>query len=266
MTARVMVNRLWDWHFGRGLVATPSDFGKLSGGASHPELIDWMARRFIDSNWSVKAMHRLLLLSHTWQLASSGAPAQDPANALWSHAERRRLDAESIRDTMLFVSGDLDFTPGGEHPFPNVNTWGFTQHNQFFALYDTRQRAVYQMQQRLRKHPFLALFDGADTNSSTAVRATSTTPLQALFAMNDLFVHERATRLAAHLARLATDEPKRIELAFLTLYSRPPQPEETAMCTGYLAQLREKKQMPPEQAWASLARVLLSADEFLYLD
>ena len=266
LTARVLVNRLWQQHFGRGLVATPNDFGTRGQSPSHPELLDFLAARFVESGWSVKAMHRLLLLSHTWQLASSGAPAQDPANALWSHAERRRLDAESIRDTMLFVSGDLDFTPGGEHPFPNVNTWGFTQHNQFFALYDTRQRAVYQMQQRLRKHPFLALFDGADTNFGTAIRATSTTPLQALFAMNDLFVHERATRLAAHLARLATDEPKRIELAFLTLYSRPPQPEETAMCTGYLAQLREKKQMPPEQAWASLARVLLSADEFLYLD
>ena len=266
LTARVCVNRLWQQHFWRGLVATPNDFGTRGQPPSHPELLDFLAARFVESGWSVKAMHRLLLLSHTWQLASNGDPAADPTNALWSHAERRRLDAEAIRDTMLFVSSDLDFTPGGEHPFPAVNTWSFTQHNQFFALYDTRQRAVYQMQQRLRKHPFLALFDGADTNSSTAVRATSTTPLQALFAMNDLFVHERATRLAAQLTALAPDEPKRLELAFLTLYARPPQPEETAMFTDYLAQLREKKQLPPEQAWASLARVLLSANEFLYLD
>jgi hypothetical protein len=167
---------------------------------------------------------------------------------------------------MLFVSGDLDFTPGGEHPFPAVNTWGFTQHNQFFALYDTRQRAVYQMQQRLRKHPFLALFDGADTNASTASRATSTTPLQSLFAMNDPFAHERANRLAAHLTELAPDESQRLALAFLTLYGRPPETEETAMFTAYLAQLREKKNLPPDQAWASLARVLLAANEFLYLD
>ena len=266
LTARVMVNRIWQQHFGRGLVATPNDFGARGQPPSHPELLDFLAARFVESGWSVKAMHRLMLLSHTWQLASSGDTAADPNNALWSHAERRRLDAESIRDAMLFVSGDLDFTPGGEHPFPSVNTWEFTQHKQFFALYDTRQRAVYQMQQRLRKHPFLALFDGADTNASTAIRATSTTPLQSLFAMNDPFAHERASRLAAHLAELAPDESQRLALAFLTLYGRPPEPEETALFTTYLAQLREKKKLPPDQAWASLARVLLAANEFLYLD
>ena len=266
LTARVMVNRIWQQHFGRGLVATPNDFGARGQPPSHPELLDFLAARFVESGWSVKAMHRLLLLSHTWQLASSGDTAADPSNALWSRAERRRLDAESIRDAMLFVSGDLDFTPGGEHPFPSVNTWGFTQHQQFFALYDTKQRAVYQMQQRLRKHPFLALFDGADTNASTAIRATSTTPLQSLFAMNDPFAHERASRLAAHLAELAPDESQRLALAFLTLYGRPPEPEETALFTTYLAQLREKKNLPPDQAWASLARVLLAANEFLYLD
>ncbi len=266
LTARVLVNRLWQQHFGRGLVATPNDFGTRGQPPSHPELLDFLATRFVESGWSVKAMHRLLLLSHTWQLASGGDTAPDPNNALWSRAERRRLDAESIRDAMLFVSGDLDFTPGGEHPFPAVNTWGFTQHQQFFALYDTRQRAVYQMQQRLRKHPFLALFDGADTNASTAVRATSTTPLQSLFAMNDPFAHERANRLAMHLTDIAPDESQRIALAFLTLYGRPPEPEETALFTTYLAQLREKKNLPPDQAWASLARVLLAANEFLYLD
>ena len=266
LTARVLVNRIWQQHFGRGLVATPNDFGARGQPPSHPELLDFLAARFVESGWSVKAMHRLLLLSRTWQLASGGDTAPDANNALWSRAERRRLDAEAIRDTMLFVSGDLDFTPGGEHPFPAVNTWGFTQHQQFFALYDTKQRAVYQMQQRLRKHPFLARFDSADTNASTATRPASTTPLQALFAMNDPFLHERAGRLAAHLTALAPDESQRLAPAFLTLYGRPPEPEETAMFTAYLAQLREKKNLPPDQAWASLARVLLAANEFLYLD
>jgi len=202
LTARVLVNRLWQHHFGRGLVATPNDFGTRGQPPTHPELLDFLARYFVDSGWSLKALHRLILLSHTWQLASTGGDLEkDPNNELWSRAERRRLDAEAIRDTMLSVSGDLDLTPGGEHPFPAVHTWGFTQHNQFFALYDTPRRSVYQMQQRLRKHPFFALFDGADTNSSTGVRANSTTPLQSLFAMNDSFVHERANRLAARLVR-----------------------------------------------------------------
>ncbi len=266
LTARVIVNRIWQHHFGRGLVATPNDFGMRGQPASHPELLDFLARRFVENGWSVKAMHRLLLLSHTWQLSTGGDTVGDPNNALWSCAERHRLDAESIRDTMLFAGGDLDFTPGGEHPFPAVHTWGFTQHSQFFALYDTRQRAVYQMQQRLRKHPFLSLFDGADTNSSTAIRATSTTALQSLFAMNDPFVHERASRFAARIVSAESDEQRRIALAFLTLYARPPEPEETAMFTAYLTQLRDAKKLPPDQAWASLARVLIGANEFLYLD
>ena len=153
LTARVMVNRLWQHHFGRGLVATPNDFGIRGQLPTHPELLDHLTQRFIQSGWSVKAMHRLMLLSHTWQLSSlvPDVASTDPNNTQWWHAERRRLDAESIRDAMLFVSGDLDPTPGSAHPFPPVHTWSYTQHNQFFALYDNHQRSVYQMQQRLRK-------------------------------------------------------------------------------------------------------------------
>jgi hypothetical protein len=266
LTARVLANRLWQYHFGRGLVATPNDFGKRGQPPTHPELLDFLAQRLVQGGWSLKAMHRTILLSRTWQLASTTEVPGDPTNALWSRAERQRLDAESIRDSMLFVSADLDFTNGGEHPFPSVNTWNFTQHNQFFARYDTRQRTVFQMQQRLRKHPFLALFDGPDPNSSTALRANSTTPLQSLFAMNDPFAHERAAKLAANLVKAASEEPKRVEAAFLTLYARPPAPEETAMATGYLERLASRKKMAPEQAWASLCRVLMSANEFFYVD
>ena len=261
LTARVMVNRIWQHHFGRGLVTTPNDFGLRGQAPTHPELLDFLTQRFIESGWSVKAMHRLILTSRTWQLAS----AASGGNALWSHAERRRLDAESIRDALLFVSGDLDATPGGAHPFPAVHTWGFTQHNQFFASYDTPQRTVYQMQQRLKRHPFLGLFDGADPNSSTATRQTSTTPLQSLFAMNDPFLHERAANLAARLLRERPDDASRIERAFQILYARPAQPDETQMAANYLAQLAAK-QLPADQAWQSLTRALLAANEFLYLD
>jgi hypothetical protein len=195
--------------------------------------------------------------------------AKDPSNALWWRADRRRLDAESIRDALLFVSGDLDETTGGAHPFPPVHTWGFTQHNQFFASYDNRQRTVYQMQQRLRKHPFLALFDGADPNSSTATREPSTTPLQSLFMMNDPFAHAQATKFAARVQQGEPDEARQIERAFLALYARPPQPDELAMATDYLANFRTKlaaKKLPADQAWPSLARALLGANEFLYID
>ncbi|PHX95703.1 MAG: hypothetical protein CK546_01200 [Pedosphaera sp.] len=303
LTARVLVNRLWQQHFGRGLVTTPNDYGTRGQPPTHPELLDHLAKKFVESGWSVKAMHRLILNSRTWQLASgaeiaaaSAAPVEkrsgfaalfsskpktspaelfaknavkDPNNALWWHADRRRLDAESIRDTLLFVSGDLDETGGGAHPFPPVHTWGFTQHNQFFANYDNRQRTVYQMQQRLRKHAFLALFDGADPNSSTATREPSTTPLQSLFMMNDKFAHEQAAKFATRVQQGETDEARQIGRAFVMLYSRPPQPDELRLATDYLAQFREKlaaKKLPADQAWPSLSRALLGANEFLYLD
>ena len=304
LTARVLVNRLWQHHFGRGLVTTPNDFGARGQAPTHPELLDFLAKKFIESGWSVKAMHKLILTSRTWQLASGAefAPAniasaekrtglaslfsagkssasptelfarnytKDPNNSLWWRADRRRLDAESIRDALLYVSGDLDETVGGAHPFPPVNTWGFTQHNQFFANYDNRQRTVYQMQQRLRKHPFLALFDGADPNSSTAVREPSTTPLQSLFMMNDKFAHEQAAKFAARIQQGEPDEARQIQRAFLALYARPPLPDELRLASDYLAQFREKlvaKKLPADQAWPSLSRALLGANEFLYLD
>jgi hypothetical protein len=317
LTARVMVNRLWQHHFGRGLVTSPNDFGTRGQAPTNPELLDFLARKFIESGWSVKAMHKLILTSRTWQLASGdevgravpSAPvgrtdnlaarsgetrptsggflglfrkstpspadlfaknaAKDPNNTLWWRADRRRLDAESIRDALLYVSGDLDATVGGAHPFPPVHTWGFTQHNQFFANYDNRQRTVYQMQQRLRKHPFLALFDGADPNSSTATREPSTTPLQSLFMMNDKFAHEQAAKFAARVQQGEADEARQVERAFLALYARQPQPDELAMATDYLAQFRAKlaaKKLPADQAWPSLSRALLGANEFLYVD
>ena len=121
------------------------------------------------------------------------------------------------------------------------------------------------MQQRLKRHPFLALFDGADPNGSTATRQTTTTPLQSLFVMNDPFVHERAAKLGARLLRERPDDAARIERAFQILYARPPQPEETRMATDYLAQCSAKS-LPADQAWQSLTRALLAANEFLYLD
>ncbi|MCI0464560.1 MAG: PSD1 and planctomycete cytochrome C domain-containing protein, partial [Gemmataceae bacterium] len=195
LVARVMVNRIWQYHFGRGLVATPNDFGKQGRPPTHPELLDFLAQRFIDSGWSVKQMHRLIMLSRVYQLASSDDEANLKADvgndSLWRFP-RHRLDAESIRDSLLMVSGTLDRSQGGPHPFPDQRTWDFTQHKPFKAVYDTNRRSVYLMTQRIQRHPFLATFDGPDTNASTAVRTTSTTSLQALFLMNDPFVHEQA--------------------------------------------------------------------------
>src|SRR5262249_46410112 len=140
--------------------------------------------------WSIKAMHRMIMLSRTYQLSSAvdeQAAARDPSNEWLWHFERRRLDAESIRDSLLAVAGNLDRTPGGPHPFPSENTWGFTQHKPFQAVYANGRRSLYLLTMRLRRHPFLALFDGADANSSTAGRTVTTVPTQALFFMNNPF-------------------------------------------------------------------------------
>jgi Protein of unknown function (DUF1553)/Protein of unknown function (DUF1549)/Planctomycete cytochrome C len=276
LTARVMVNRIWQYHFGRGIVPTPSDFGKQGQPPTHPELLDFLATRFVESGWSVKAMHRLLMLSRTYQVSSSDDAAnmkQDAGNELLWRFNRRRLDAESIRDTLLAVSGSLDRSPGAPHPFPAMPTWNFTQHNPFKAVYDTDRRSVYLMSQRIQRHPFLALFDGADTNASTATRVTSTTPLQALYLMNDPFVHARAREFARRLLAERTDDPARIDWGYQLLFGRPPTAEEVVAGRGQLTRVTDKLRsggVPtdqlPAKAWESLARALFLSNEFVYVD
>jgi hypothetical protein len=284
LTARVMVNRIWQFHFGRGIVPTPNDFGTRGQAPTHPELLDYLASRFVESGWSVKAMHRQILLSRTWQLSSGSEQTtafaaqaanvqRDPNNDLYWKFNRYRLDAESIRDTLLFVGGDLDESPVGTHPFPPQHTWGWTQHNPFVATYETRRRSVYLMQQRLKKHPYLALFDGADPSSSTGSRLVSTTPLQALFVMNDPLAHAESAKLASRAIAAESDEPTRIDVAFQLAWNRPPSTEEQMECTGFLKQYRTKLvelKTPPDQvelkAWSALARVLMSSNEFVFVD
>jgi hypothetical protein len=305
LTARVMVNRIWQHHFGKGLVATPNDFGAMGQPPTHPELLDWLASRFIQDGWSVKKMHRRILASATWRqrvgapaageapLASavSAAPATvavfapgevlattdpqlvDPDNDLLWSFPRRRLDAESIRDALLTVSGLLERGMGGPHPFPPPQQWNWTQHNPFTAVYETNRRSIYVMQQRIRRHPFFAVFDGADTNASTGARFTSTTPLQALFAMNDPFAHAQASAFAERVTRATQGhEVAAVSLAHRLAFGRDATDEETAQAIVYLASFRAR--LPAETpaaeraalAWASYARALMGANEFLYLD
>jgi hypothetical protein len=313
LTARVLVNRIWQHHFSQGLVATPNDFGARGQPPTHPELLDYLAARFIESGWSVKAMHRLILLSATYQQGSQCSVIResvfgrsvfakprvagthslitdllntdslitsrrdsarlDPDNTLLSHFPDRRLDAEEIRDALLFVSGDLDLTPAGPHPFPPAHTWKFSQHVQFNAVYETRHRSVYLMQQRIKKHPFLAVFDGADANTSTASRGVTTTPLQALFMMNDPFAHAQAESFARRLWREAPDDSQRLNRAHQLAFGRAARPEEIREGLAYLEAFRKKllaAKIPPEeatgQAWSSYARALLGSNEFMFVD
>jgi hypothetical protein len=200
--ARVVVNRVWQWHFGTGLVATSNDFGSRGAAPSHPELLDWLASHFVASGHRVKTLHRLIMNTKAYQRSSGNA--LDPNNRWLARFSRRRLSAEEIRDSLLFVSGQLDQEPGEAHPFPKEETWKFTQHAPFNAVYDTNKRSVYLMVQRQRRHPFLALFDGADPNSSTGRRQVTTVPTQALYFLNDPFFHKQANGLAERLERTAS--------------------------------------------------------------
>ncbi len=270
LTARVMVNRIWQGHFGRGLVATPNDFGTRGQPPTHPALLDWLADEFIRSGWSVKAMHRLIVTSRAYRTASSGAGpngGSDRQRELYGCFHRRRLDAEEIRDALLAVSGDLDRTPGGAHPFPPAQQWSFTQHGPFLAVYDTNRRSVYLMTQRIRRHPFLGLFDGADPSSSTGGRMMTTVPTQALYFMNDPFVHACSRSLAARVAREPRTREAAISGVYRLLYSRLPTPIEVQESIRFLREYGAASPGAEESAaWAAWLRVLFAGNEFLYVD
>lgn len=277
LTARVMVNRIWQHHFGRGIVETPNDFGRQGARPTHPELLDHLARRFIESGWSVKAMHREIMLSRTYRMSSAyhaGNAEVDPDNALLWRFNRRRLSAEEIRDAMLAVSGALERDMPGAHPFPPEYEWNYTQHAAFTAVYETNHRSVYLMQQRIRKHPFLATFDGADPNASTGERLLSTTALQALFMMNNAFVFEQAERFADRLIEAASTDDVRIDLAVRLALGRPAEDGEVEEAMGYLEQYREmlrakgteEEEELARAALASYGRVLLSSNAFVFVD
>jgi hypothetical protein len=276
LSARVMANRIWQYHFGRGIVATPSNFGVRGEPPTHPELLDWLAAKFVSDGWSIKRLHREILLSETYQLSSeidSANQARDPDDRWLWRFPPARLAAESIRDAMLFVSAKLERSRPGPHPFPAIHDWHWTQHNPFKAVYPTHTRSVYMMTQRLVRHPFLAIFDGPDTNASTDLRARSTVPLQALYLRNNPFVHEQAVAFATRLIAASSDDQTRIAAAHELAWGRPPEPDEVERARRYLSDcknaLTHARPAPRDaerRAWVSLAKVILTSNEFLYVD
>lgn len=261
LAARVMVNRIWGWHFGRGLVRSSNDFGARGEAPTHPELLDWLAARFVAGGYRIKELHRLIMLTAAYQRASAVPSQADPDNRWLSHFNRRRLTAEELRDSLLTVSGQLDRTAGESHPFPPESTWSFTQHNPFNAVYETNRRSAFLMVQRQRRHPFLALFDGADPNASTPVRDTTTVPTQALYFINDPFFHNQADVFAASVLKLNNDEPL-IRHVYQSLFQRDATKLEHQRMTEFLAAYPGSDQ----EKWSALVRVLLASNEFLYVD
>ena len=227
LTARVMVNRIWQWHFGAGLVATPSDFGMRCDLPSHPELLDWLARQFMDNGWSVKAMHRLILLSSTYRQGSDDNQAAlsiDPENRLLWRVTAQRLSLEEMRDSLLAVDGDLDLTAGGRPV-------------ELFKAPFSKRRAVYGRVDRQFLPGVLRVFDFANPDLHSPQRAITTVPQQALFMMNSPFVIERACALAANKQLASIPIPAaRIARLYQIIYQRNPTPAETSFGIDYLNQ------------------------------
>jgi hypothetical protein len=251
LTARVIVNRVWQWHFGEGLVHTANNFGLNSELPTHPALLDWLASQFIADGWSLKALHRRIMLSTAYQRASAvprEQAARDPDNRWLARFAARRLEAEAIRDAMLFVSGRLDPEPGGPASAP----------------VEARRRSLYVQTARWDRSNFATLFDAANPDASVEKRSVSTIAPQALFMMNHDFVRDQATQFAARLLREANnDEASRIDWACRILFARPVRPEELAISRRLLVDLGGAAS---EAAWRALAHVLLCSNEFIYVD
>lgn len=261
--ARVMVNRIWQWHFEQGLVATPNDFGTRGTPPSHSQLLDALALEFHRTGYSVKAMHRLIMSTAAYQRSSSindDALEKDPNNQWLTRFSRRRMQAEELRDSLLFVSGNLDPTPATQHPFPDEATWKFTQHDPFNAVYETNRRSVYLMVQRQRRHPFLALFDGADPNASTAWRQSTTVPAQALYFLNSPFFHTQANGFRNRVMEVG--EELRMDHATNLLFQRAATKQELAAANSFI----ESYPGSSDDKWAAYLRVMMTSNEFLYID
>ncbi|MBK5293928.1 MAG: DUF1553 domain-containing protein, partial [Acidobacteriia bacterium] len=270
LTARVFVNRLWQYHFGQGIIRTTSDFGKNGDRPSHPELLDWLAVSFMDSGWNVKAMHRLILTSSTYRQSAEHpeagkVAAADPDNRLWAHFQRRRLEAEAIRDSILAASGRLNEERGGPSVFPPLpdDLADFARYGRTGGLMwepnekdeDALRRSVYIFQRRSLPLPMMAAFDASAFSESCDRRSSTTTPLQALSLLNGTLVHQEAEHLAARVRREAGSDPAaHLTHLFEIVLNRAPSAQERVRFSQFDGTLE------------AAARVLLNSNEFLYLE
>ena len=264
LTARVIVNRLWHHHFGQGLVTTPSDFGRGGDTPSHPELLDFLARELIDNGWSLKHIHRLIVCSRTYRQASFGrsdsqqASRVDAANRLLWRQNPRRLDAETLRDTVLAVSGKLNHEHGG----PGFRDFDYTEAYAPIYRYITAdrpelwRRSIYRFVVRTTPQPLMTTLDCPDPANLTPVRSQTTTALQALALSNNEFMLQQARYMAARIEAEGESRKTAVVRAFELAFQRPPNDTE----------LNAAMNLAAEQGLFSLCRALLNANEFLYID
>lgn len=286
LTARVMVNRIWQHHFGTGLVASSGDFGHRGEKPSHPELLDYLATQFVESGWSIKVMHRLMVLSSTYRQASvenEHAGQLDSDNRLLWRMNRRRLTAEEVRDGILAASGQLDLSTGGSmllyrdgwgrpRQYPKEDgvydraIYGFRVRDKLYPPFERTRRSVYLPQIRSIQSEFMRLFDGPDLGGSTAKRNESTVAPQSLFFLNSDFVNEAAIALARELTIYSVNEGDEdgVRRAYLRLFGRPPDEIATARGVEFLRDYeRQLRELQSEHSTVSEHRDLVSYDQLV---
>lgn len=276
LTARVQVNRIWQRHFGRGIVRSSNNFGFQGTPPTHPELLDWLASEFVKNNWKMKPLHKMILLSSTYRMSSRGNPkalAKDPENDLLWRFDMRRLDAEEIRDSILAVNGSLNTALGGPPIYPAIppevlagqsrpgHGWPTSPPEQ-----QTR-RSVYVHVKRSLSLPILASFDAADTDASCPVRFATTQPTQALSMLNSTFVNEQARIFADYLRKHAGNDPvAQVKLALRRTLQRAPTQPEISRGVKMMRSLQNEHKVAKEDALRYFCIVALNLNEFIYLD
>lgn len=256
LTSRVMVNRLWMWHFGQPLMQSPSNFGLQSDPPLHLDLLNWMARRFIDDGWSIKRMHRLIMLSQTYRMSSRSTSYsnEDPENEWLWRQHRRRLEVEPLRDAILWAGNSLDRRFGGAG-----------------QAIDSPRQTVYLNINRAALPELFSTFDYAETANHIEQRPVTTVPHQALFLLNSSLVQQQGQKLAEELLRMPDDDA-RIETLWIRLHGRPPRSDQRDRAIRYLEEIDNvlPADQPPHQrtaaAWTSLCRTLIAGSRFSYVD
>jgi hypothetical protein len=276
LTARVFANRLWQHHFGRGIVPTPNDFGKLGEPPTHPELLDWLADEFVKGGWHIKPMHRLMMTSNAYQMSSKADDAGlrlDPANTLFWRFNMRRLTAEEVRDSILTASGRLNLKAGGPSVYPKIpeevlhgqsmpgHGWGSSPSE------EAARRSVYVFVKRSLLVPILSQHDQADTDSSCPVRYTTTVPTQALGMLNGEFTNEQAAAFAERLQREAPgDIARQVRRAIRLTTGRQPSGSEVNADVAFIRDMQTKHGLSDSAARKQYCLLMMNANEFVYLD
>jgi hypothetical protein len=266
LTARVMVNRIWKHHFGQGIVRSADNFGKMGEPPTHPELLDYLASRFVESGWSVKAMHRLIVLSSVYQMSSAAseqAKKTDPANKLLQHMPVRRLEAEAIRDSMLTVSGSLDRKLFGPSVPPYISPWQDGRGKPVSGPLDGNgRRSLYIQVRRNFVTPMFLAFDYPVPITAIGARTVSTVPSQALMMMNNEFIYGQAARWARSELSTPADSETRVQRMYAAAFARPASADEVANIVSFVGRQSARSDA---DVWTDVAHVLFNSAEFIYV-